>query len=115
MKKTLLILVAAAASIAIAAQARVSNHAEMTGYNTCVNASEGQFHGLVLSRDYFVAQNPGAKSYYINGTAWENGDRIAVRIACDTSNNGRDLKNVTTGSGRFALHKNTDPVRVAVQ
>ena len=115
MKKTLLILVAATASIAIAAQARVSSPAEMTGYNTCVNASEGQFRGLVLSREYFLAQNTGAKSYYLNGTAWENGDRVHVRIACDTSNNGRDLKNVTTKQGRFALRKSTGPVRVAAQ
>ena len=115
MKKTLLILVAAAASISIAAQARVSTLTEFKGYNACVSASEDEFRGLVLSREYFLAQNSGTKTYYLNGTAWENGDRIPVRIACDTSGNGRELKSVTMNQGHFALRRSSDPVRVAAQ
>jgi hypothetical protein len=97
----------------IGAQAQVSTESEFRGYATCIDAANGEVSGLVTTRDYFIARNADATQYFINGTAWSEGDRIAVRVACDTSRNGHKLLDLAVEDGRYVLDNGTVTIRVA--
>ncbi len=115
MKTITFALAAAAATLSLSAQAKISSQSEMNGYNACVAAAADDHNGLVLSRVYYLSEQADKNVYYVNGTAWENGDRVDVRIACDTSANGRTLLSQTSNYGRFAIEGGTDAFDVAAQ
>ncbi|HSG88568.1 MAG TPA: hypothetical protein VLA56_05105 [Pseudomonadales bacterium] len=101
------------ATASLGAQAQVSTESEFRGYSTCIDAAKDEVKGLVTSRDYFIARNSDASQFFINGTAWNDGDRVAVRVACDTSRNGRKLLDLAIDDGRFVLDNGSVTVRVA--
>jgi hypothetical protein len=114
--KTALIFTAAAASVvAVTAQAKLSSSSEMRGYNACVEAAAPDFNGLQLSRNYYLNEEADRNIYYVNGSAWQSGERIAVRISCDTSTNGVKLLSQTSNTGRYTLERATVRVQVAQQ
>jgi len=114
--KTALIFTAAAASVvAVTAQAKLSSSSEMRGYNACVEAAAPEFKGLQLSRSYYLNEESDKKIYYVNGSAWQSGERIAVRISCDTSSNGAKLLSQTSNTGRYTNQRATVRVQVATQ
>jgi hypothetical protein len=113
MKKLLLTVAAVCSAFALTAQARTSSPGEIAGYNTCLEAGHEQLDGLALSRTFFVGESADSHVFYINGTAWDGGDRIKVRITCDTSKNGRQLLSIHTGEGRFAKDHSNGHLQVA--
>jgi len=115
MKTLLMIIVAAATLTSLSAQAKVSTKSELRGYNACVEASEPRFNGLTLNRTYYLQSEADRKVFYINGSAWDNGKRVKVRISCDASTDGHTLFSHNTGSGRYALAVGADQIQVATQ
>ncbi len=114
--KNLFVIGAAAASLmAATAQAKISSASELRGYEACVEAADPEFNGLKLSRVYYLNEGTDKNTYYLNGSAWQAGERVDVRISCDTSTNGYDLLNQTSNVGRYALDSVADPVQVATQ
>lgn len=87
--------------LAATANAGPSSPAEMKGYETCVNAAESQTQSMDTTRYYLLDQDADAKHYYINAYQWQNGERVAVRVACTTSANGINLASVDVDEGRF--------------
>ena len=114
MRKTI-ILTAATALIGTAsiAQARTSSDMEFRGYNTCLDAAENVSDGLVPSRQYFVNRDGADATYYINATRWEEGERAAVRISCETTTRGAQLVSKVIEDGRFTNDGSTVRVEVA--
>lgn len=114
--KTLLIAITATASLlAMNAQAGKSSQSELRGYNACVNAADPAFQGLSLSRTYYLAKEDNRNVYFLNGSAWLDGERVDVRISCDTSRNGRNLLSQTSNLGSFALQTGDTPIQIATQ
>ena len=101
MKKSPLMIAAAAALLSASAFAGASKPAEFRGYQICLQANEDQFQGLVVDRNYLIQENADSRSYYINATAWENGERVNVGFSCQTSKNGRRL---LTNNGAAYTH-----------
>lgn len=99
--------------LATTANAKPSNHADMRGYQTCVNAAEDQTNTLDTTRHYLLAEDTDAKHYYINAYQWQNGDRVAVRVACTTSLNGRTLADVAVEEGRYSNQNTRVTIQVA--
>lgn len=114
--KTLLVAgIAATTMIAATAQAKISSASELRGYEACVSAANPEFKGLKLARVYYLNEAADKNTYYLNGTAWQNGERVDVRISCDTTTNGYDLLNQTTNVGRYALEDGGRGIEVAAQ
>jgi hypothetical protein len=114
--KNILVVGAAAASLMTAtAQAKISSSSELRGYEACVEAASPEFKGLKLSRVYYLNEGSDKNTYYLNGSAWQAGERVDVRISCDTSSNGYDLLSQTSNVGSYALDNAADPVQVAQQ
>ena len=109
MKTALLIATGIAASISLAAEARISTSSQFTGYKNCIEAAEkeyaagNQYHGLVTQRHYFLNQSDESDTYFINATAWQDGSRVPVAITCETTESGRKVAGLSTVSSRFAL------------
>ena len=103
-----------AAGISMASIAGHSSPAEFRGYQACLSATEGEFSGLVLQRDYLLSQAEEHQTYYINATAWQHGARAQVGISCDTSRNGRKVLRTTTSNASFAMATASE-VRIAGQ
>jgi hypothetical protein len=114
--KTLLITAAALTGLAtMNVEAKVSSQSELRGYSACVEAAQPDFKGLVLNRIYYLDKNAQGNVYYLNGSAWQDGERVAVRISCDTSSNGRTLLTTTNNPGSFALQDGRTPIQIATQ
>ena len=113
MKKLLLTAAAVCSAFAMTAQANTSSPGQVAGYNTCVDAGHEQLNGLALSRTFYVGKSADSRIFFINGTAWEDGDRVKVRISCDTSKNGHQLLSIHTGEGRFAKDHSNGHLQVA--
>jgi len=115
LKNTLIYTAAAASLMTMTAQAKLSSSSELRGYNVCIEAAEPEFNGLQLSRNYYLNEEGDKNIYYVNGSAWQSGERVAVRISCDTSANGRQLLSQTSNSGRYSNERATVRVQVATQ
>lgn len=113
MKTTLIFAAAAFGLAATGVQAKTSSTAELRGYNTCLTAAERDSNGLVPSRHYLVDHQDGNALYYVNATRWQQGDREAVRIACETTQRGARLLSAVTEPGRWVNSRVT--VEVAQQ
>lgn len=101
------------AGLAIDAEAKSSNPTEFRGFENCVDAAESDLSGLVTSREYLINRTPEMNQYFINGTAWSEGERVRVRVACDTTRNGRKLLELSTAEGTYVLDRGQVNVRVA--
>lgn len=98
------VLAVAALGATSAASAATSSPSDHRGYQTCVKALDTEsLSGVVFPRVYYIAHQAEAKTYYLNATAWQNGERVVKRITCETSANGRQVTSFATNDGRFAL------------
>ena len=100
-------------TLSVDAVAKTSSAPEYRGYANCVEAADGDLSGLVTGRDYFINRTPESNQYFINGTAWAEGERVEVRVQCDTSRNGRQLLDVSVAEGTYVLDQGQVNVRVA--
>jgi hypothetical protein len=95
------LLIAAAVTFSASVQAEPSSPSEFRGYQACLEANEAQLNGLTTERDYLLGQTDEGRVYYINGTAWEEGERVAVGISCETMPNGLVTHNAGVSNSRF--------------
>lgn len=114
MKNLVLASVATSAlAFSVAAEARSSSETEFRGYTTCVNYAEARSDGLVPEREYFIAKKDANTQYFVNATRWEDGERNAIRVACETAARGMQLVSATIENGRFTNAQPTVTVEVA--
>lgn len=81
--------------------ARPSSEQEFRGYQNCLEAAEKESRGLVASRQYLLNKEQRSNFYFVNATRWEDGQRNAVRIACETNHQGSRLLSSTVQDGRY--------------
>lgn len=115
--KTLLTLTAAVTLAAAlpAAAGTPSQLSELRGYNTCLSTHANEYRGLTTARTYLMADNGASRTYYINATAWQDGERVPVGITCDTTRDGRELLSTAVTATRFASAEEVGGVQVAGQ
>lgn len=99
--------------LAATATAKPSSQSEMQGYQTCLDAAERETKAMDTTRNYLLEKDADAKRYYINAYQWQNGQRVAVRVACTTSTNGRTLANVEVDEGRYTNSNTRVTIEVA--
>ncbi len=83
------------------AEARTSTASEYRGYQACLEASAGNLNGLVTDRTYLLNEQDGQRTYYINATAWESGERVSVALRCETNRGGRVLSTAEPAYARY--------------
>ena len=89
----------------LGAAAQTSSVTEMRGYSNCLAAAKTpELKGVTTPRVYYIASNGDSKTYFVNTWAWQDGERVARRINCETTNNGRKVLNVVSADGRYALN-----------
>ena len=114
MKKIFVALSAMTILVAGAAQAHRSQPSEFRGYETCIDAAKAEFtRGFVSDRTYFIDRDGPVNAYFINASAWQEGDRALLRINCETSRNGRDLLAYSAAPGRFVPPRGSVSIQVA--
>lgn len=90
MKTSILIAAATAALIAAGAQAGPrSTPSELRGYQACVDANADGHLGLRFQRTYLINETDAGRTYFLNATAWESGERVALGFRCETNKAGR--------------------------
>ncbi len=110
MGKTLASALLIGVAVAASSGAAAGGLSDQRGYNRCVKAFDGQgLSGVTLPRFYYINHTADSKTYYVNASAWENGNRVSKRITCETSASGRELHAVETADGRFARVARQEP------
>jgi len=112
MKAPILIAATAAATIALGAHAQLSSPSEFRGYQACLEANADGLSGLTPEREYLLAQTDEGQVYYINATAWEDGERVNLAFSCATTAGGYLTSNLGTTYNRFVP---AEKGRVAVE
>ena len=100
MKTALTIVATAALAATASAQAGFSSPSEDRGYQACVSAVKNDYRNFIAKRDYYIREADGTRTFYINATALERGERVPVGITCATSTSGRKVLSTDT---TFAL------------
>jgi len=83
------------------AYAKTSTDSELRGYQACVDAAQAESPTLDPTRSYLLNERSDQKRYFINAYQWQDGSRVAVKVACSTSANGRQLTQVDITEGRY--------------
>ena len=92
------------AGLGLSTAATANDLVDQRGYDNCVDALDsGDLSGISLPRHYLISRQSDTTDYYLNAHAWENGARVAKRVACQTSKNGRVVLSVEASDGQFAL------------
>ena len=99
-------------AFAPASFATPSTHAELRGYQACLEANEEGFTGLRTQRNYMFTKTETGRTYYINATAWQNGERVKIGFSCDTTSNGRLVQNQGVSYNHFVASSRA-PAQVA--
>ncbi len=116
MKKTAIITAATVAlGFSAVAQAQTSSDAEFRGLQNCLDAAEKESNGLVPSRQYLINKEGETNYYFVNATRWEEGERNAIRISCETNRQGSQLLSSTVQDGRYDTRGTRVTVEVAQQ
>ncbi|MEM1231064.1 MAG: hypothetical protein AAGI15_11040 [Pseudomonadota bacterium] len=98
---------------ATSALAQPSTGPEFRGYSKCVDTAQRASRGLTTDRFYLTNTSAEAREYFINGTRWESGDRVKVRINCETSVSGRKLISYNIDQGQYRNTRGSVTVEVA--
>ncbi len=116
MKKTALVTAASVAlGFGTVAQAQTSSDAEFRGYQSCLEAADEVSNGLGASRQYLINKEGDTNLYFVNATRWEDGERNAIRVACETNRRGSVLLSKTIQDGRYDTNRTRVTVEVAQQ
>lgn len=86
----------------IAVAGAPSSFSESNGLKNCVNAAAQDARYLRVQSTYFINQTEDGRTYYINGVGQTAAGAGHVRIACETTVNGRRVLAVSVDSGRYA-------------
>ena len=95
--------IALAAGLTFAAQANAGRLALQAGYDTCKSEIQSQQaeQGLVFARRHYLNRADESNTYFINSSAWESGERVGLKSACETTKNGRRILALETSHGRW--------------
>jgi len=87
----------------LALTAYAGQRVDQRGYLSCVGRIEKDLDKQVpkISSVYFMTTADESRTYYINGTVWQDGHRQPVRSECVTSRAGHRVLTIMTESGRF--------------
>lgn len=108
-----LAIISAAAMVSANAMAGQSSPAEYRGYSKCIDVAQQESNGLTPKRNYLMSKDGATFDYYINASRWESGDRVAVRIACQTGSYGRILISHSIEPGQFNQRRGEVSIEVA--
>lgn len=103
MNKPLLIAGAFASSLSLSAVAAPSSPSEYRGYTACLDSLPAQYDNLTPARNYYLSRSADGRTYYINASHWQNGERVNVGLRCDTTASGREVLSSTVSANRFAI------------
>ena len=94
---------AIAAGLTFAVQANAGPLALQTGYDNCQKEIQSQQseRGLVFARHHYLNRADESNTYFINSSAWESGERVGLKSACETTTNGRRILALETSHGRW--------------
>ena len=95
------------------AEARTGTLADQRGFNTCHSEFHAQSNGLVTDRHHYIDKRGENPRYFINGTRWEDGDRAAVKMSCETHPNGSQILFSEISAGRYAGQQTRITIEVA--
>ena len=114
MKAPIYLAAAALISVAFAPAsfAAPSTHAELRGYQACLEANQDGFTGLSTQRNYMLSKTDTGRTYYINATAWQDGQRVKISFSCETTDAGKLVQNQGVSYTHFVSATRT-PVQVA--
>ncbi len=103
MRSKLIGTAALAAGLTFAAQVSAGPLAQQVGYDTCQNEIQSQYdgQGLVFARVHYLNREAGSNTYFINSSAWESGERVGLKSACETTTSGRRILALETSLGRW--------------
>jgi|GEM_PF-6911061 len=98
------------AGLGLSTSAAANDLVDQRGYQSCVEAFDTSdtrdLTGVTFPRHYYISRQADSTDYYLNAHAWENGARVAKRVACQTSKNGRAVLSVESGDGQYARSAN---------
>ena len=83
------------------------------GYDLCGSEIRAQSEGVTLSPFHLLQRRETTNMYYINSTAWENGERVHHRSACETKKSGRKILALETSYGRWKQQEGVVGIEVA--
>ncbi|HEX7037290.1 MAG TPA: hypothetical protein VF210_16075 [Pseudomonadales bacterium] len=87
-----------------AAGTAAANTVVTRGYDTCIDDLEASYprHAkLVHSPYYYHAVSADNMSYFVNSSAWQDGDRVGLKTLCTTDRFGRRVLLRETELGRW--------------
>ncbi len=91
------------AGVGLSTSASANDLVDQRGYDNCVDAiAAGDLSGITYPRHYLISRQSDKTDYYLNAYAWENGARVAKRVACQTSKNGRVVLSLQADDGQYA-------------
>jgi hypothetical protein len=99
---TAALLMSGSVLMSSAALAGTSTPSEFRGYQACLKANADAVRGLVPERTYLIDESAQSRTYYINATAWQNGERVEVGMSCETNRSGRLIENKGVSLTRYA-------------
>lgn len=91
----------ATVTCAAVSHAVVSTPAEFRGYQACLEANEAEFSGLSTQRNYLLTKTSNGRTYYINATAWQDGQRVKIAFSCDTTRSGTLINKQDVSTSHF--------------
>ena len=93
-----------AAALLTAAGTAAANTAIVRGYDACIGDLEADYprHArLVHGARYYHAMTDQDMSYFVNSSAWQDGDRVGLKTLCTTDRFGRNLLQRQTEFGKW--------------
>ena len=94
---------ALAAGLTFAVQANAGPLSLQAGYDNCKKEIQSQHseRGVVFKRYHYLDRADESNTYFINLSAWESGERVHLKSACETTKNGRRILALETSHGRW--------------
>ena len=101
-------------TLCVAVTAQAGQLVDQRGYQQCVDGIESELNNQRphLSHVYFMTVEDDNRTYYINGTAWQDGQRQPVRSECMTSLGGNHVLALAIEPGSY---RGTPAARVEIE
>ena len=102
MTRTLVLLV----SLFVASAANAAMFTTKRGYDNCMNAAEDLLTaqaGMVAERYYLHSRSDADQHFYINATAFVEGERSEVGFSCKTNLAGHRVIEIEKVDARYVL------------
>lgn len=93
-----------AAALLATAGTAAANTVAVRGYSACIDDLEASYprHAkLMHAPTYYHAVTDDGMSYFVNSSAWQDGDRVGLKTFCTTDRYGRRVLLRETELGRW--------------